>query len=506
MLARLLLASTLLSGAAHGAPKSAIPWLTESLETPPETLETQEETPSNPNATTIVETALDDPVRDGLGILPPDLTGFPRDLWAGTSLPSATYLLDRVELAGPPSVRALFLRLLLAETDPPFGATDASGFLLYRIDRLMALGALEQAEALIERAQPDTEPLFRRWFDIALLTGRADLACAALEKSPMMAPTGKVRIFCLTRTGDWDAAQIALNAAADLGTLTEDEATLFFMYVDPALAEALEAPPPSAPMQSLEFVMRGAIGLPVPRHRLPPAFLHTDLASYIPIRYRILSAERLGASGVIDGTVLFAAYREEEPAASGSPWDRAAAVQAFDAALLAEDLGPHLEALDTELHPRGLRALAALDVAPRLTTYASAEVPPAWHDLVATYLILGGRADAARDWISEETRPDIKRAAAIAAGDQGPSDGNALTAVFATETPATLASQEFRALHDRGRIGEALLEAIARLATDERMETDDAAKALAGLRVLGLETVARDIAVERLLLPLVLVR
>lgn len=490
---------TALSGTSLANPKSAIPWLTESLEAPPASESDAATTPSQPDASGIVETPLSAPVRDGLGILPPDLTGFPRDLWAGTSLPSATFLLDRTPLAGEPSLRALFLQVLMAETDPPFGASDASGFLLTRIDRLMAFGALEQAEALIERAQPDTEPLFRRWFDIALLTGRADLACAALEDSPMMAPTSKVRIFCLTRTGDWDAAQIALNAAADIGTISEDEAALFSMFIDPALSEELAPPPPGRPMRSLEFVIRGATGLPIPRRELPPAFLHTDLENYIPIRYRISSAERLAADGVIAPSVLFAAYREEEPAASGSIWDRAAAVQAFDASLLAADLGPHLEALDAEMHPNGLRAAAATEIAARLATYAPAEVPPKWHDLVAAYLLLGGEAEAAGNWVTEESRHDIRLAAAIATGEPALGLGRAFSG-----PPEERTDPAIRGLIEKGRPGEALMETIARLATDERVEEDDAIRALAGLRALGLEDAARRIAVERLLLPLVL--
>ena len=487
-----------LSGAALANPKSAIPWLTESLEAPPVS-SGGTTTPSQPDATGIVETPLSAPVRDGLGILPPDLTGFPRDLWAGTSLPSATFLLETTPLAGPPSLRALFLQVLMAETDPPFGASDASGFLLSRIDRLMAFGALEQAEALIERAQPDTEPLFRRWFDIALLTGRADLACAALENSPMMAPTSKVRIFCLTRTGDWDAAQIALNAAADLGTITKDEATLFSMFIDPALSEELAPPPPGRPMKSLEFVMRGATGLPIPRRELPPAFFHTDLENYIPIRYRISSAERLVGEGVVAPSVLFAAYREEEPAASGSIWDRAAAVQAFDGSLLAADLGPHLQALDAEMHPNGLRAAAATEIASRLATYAPAEIPPEWHDLVAAYILLGGEAEAASAWVSEKSRSDIRLAAAIVAGEPASGLGRAFSGA-----PEDITDPAIAALIEKNRYGEALMEAIGRLASDERVEEDDAIRALAGLRALGLDDAARRIAVERLLLPLVL--
>ena len=58
-----------------------------------------------------------------------------------------------------------------------------------RIDKLLALGALEQAAALIEAAGTPSPELFRRAFDVALLTGAEDRACQFMAEEPHLAPT-----------------------------------------------------------------------------------------------------------------------------------------------------------------------------------------------------------------------------------------------------------------------------------------------------------------------------
>ena len=63
---------------------------------------------------------------------------------------------------------------------------------------------------------PEPEP-FRRWFDIALLIGREDRACDIMLETPQIAPTFPARIFCLARSGDWNAAALSLRTGETLG-------------------------------------------------------------------------------------------------------------------------------------------------------------------------------------------------------------------------------------------------------------------------------------------------
>jgi hypothetical protein len=69
----------------------------------------------------------------------------------------------------------------------------------------------------------------------------------------------------------------------------------------------------------------------------PLALVHADLSQLAGWRAQLDAAERLTRSGAIEPQQWFAIYTARVPSASGGVWDRVAAVQALDAALLAGD-------------------------------------------------------------------------------------------------------------------------------------------------------------------------
>lgn len=309
-------------------PRSAIPWLSQSLrevpeterpatEAPPAEAESAGEAAAGPGGSTISVTPLEEVSLDAVGILAPAETGFRRDLWGQTPADRVEALILEHPDTGVPAARTLFRRILLAEADPPEGAGPPHGILIARIDRLLAAGALEEAEALVERAGMENPDLFRRMFDIGLLLDRAEPACEALRRNPALSPTLPARIFCLARDGDWNAAEITLTLGRDVGQISNREELALARFLDPELFEHLPPPPPPEPFTPLDFLLREAVGLPRPTGPLPLAFLHRDLADYLPMRGRITAAERLVLEGAVKPAVLFAAYRAGEPAASG---------------------------------------------------------------------------------------------------------------------------------------------------------------------------------------------
>jgi hypothetical protein len=204
----------------------------------------------------------------------------------------------------------------------------------------MALGALEEAEALIEIAGPENPELFRRYFDIGLLLDRTDAACAALRENAALSPTLPARIVCLARDGDWNAAEITLTLGRNVGEIDGEQEAALARFLDPEVFEGVPDPPPPEPSRrSTSCCARrsGCRGRPA---TCRPAFLHKDLADYLPMRGRIEAAETLVLNGAIAPATLFAAYRAGPPAASGGLWDRAAAIQALDAALAAAAAPP----------------------------------------------------------------------------------------------------------------------------------------------------------------------
>ena len=186
-----LVAASGAAGAA-GEPRSAIPWLSESIRTdvpapPPR--------PAGPAPTRgseeITVTPLGTVRRDSVGLLPPERSGLPRDLWGPTPTGQAESLIRDHPDTGVPAARALFRKILLAETDPPQPALADGALLVARVDRLLEIGALEEARALIELAGPETPELFRRWFDVAR------------ERIPL---SEKVYTWWSYRAADWAAA------------------------------------------------------------------------------------------------------------------------------------------------------------------------------------------------------------------------------------------------------------------------------------------------------------
>ncbi|HLQ18846.1 MAG TPA: hypothetical protein VK146_07680, partial [Tabrizicola sp.] len=186
---------------------------------------------------TVTTSALDGPSPDGVGLIAPAVSGLSRDLWgAGLTREIAERLVGHPD-DNLPALRQLFLTILLAEVAAPVDAGGRGELLQTRIDKLLAMGALEQAAALIDAAGATTPELFRRAFDVALLTGAEDRACQSMADAPHLAPTVPARIFCLARSGDWDTAALTIRTSRALNQITADQETLLSRFLDPDLFE-----------------------------------------------------------------------------------------------------------------------------------------------------------------------------------------------------------------------------------------------------------------------------
>lgn len=491
--------------AQQDAPLSAIDWLSQSVQAAPAlsgiTMPRVIDEPpvaTDASSSAITVTTLDRPSPDGTGLLAPPITGLPRGLWAGSD-PATLVTLLRAERSDTlPAIRDLLVTLLLAEADPPV-PSDGSLFLA-RVDRLLDIGAIEPAQALLEAADRSAPEVFRRWFDVSLLTGTEDAACAMIRTRPALASTYPARIFCLARNGDWQAAALTLSSARALSAIPPEDEALMARFLDPDLFEgAPPLPPPSRP-SPLVFRLREAIGESLPTAGLPRAFAHADLRPTVAWRYRIEAAERLVRSGAIPGTVLLAAYTEQTPAASGGVWDRARAIQALDAAVTAGDAARVAAAL-----PPAWAAMQSIGAeVPFAHLYAeplaALDLPPAAAALAWRMALLSpGAATAARTHPPAD--PDEALLLAIARGDLAgvSADDPRAAAVIAGFTGAAVTEPLASLIRD-ARTGEAILRTIA--TTDQGLAGDAAAlsEALAALRLLGLDATARSAALQYLIL------
>ncbi len=475
-------------------PRSAIDWLRlpraavedETAETvpvrPPRTVETQPLPTLEP---------------DALGLLPSRATGFPTDLWGPSTAPRIVRRIEAIRATGVPAARTLYHRILLAQARPPRGTRGR--VLTARVEALVQMGALEAAEAMLSRAPRPDATTARLALDLGALTNRGDEACALIGQIPEFAPDLSWRVWCAARDGRWVDAALTLETGRVLGAIDPVRADHLSWFLDPEFFDISQELPLPVPMTALDFTLREAIGLPRPSGDLPLAWLYADLEGLRTHRARIAAAEALVRRGDLPPPVLFAAYRKERPAASGGIWGRAGAVRDLDTALVEDDgILAAVHAADAALAPLGLRAALAREYGAHLAETASEAPDP----VAAAWLLLDRRAEAARAWLPPAPEPAARVALALIEPGSAP-----------LALPVPRSDQESRAvaIHDamlgpavpvplieQGRIGEALLIALATLDAGTEIEAQDLGAALSTLRAAGQLNIARRIALETL--------
>ncbi|MCP3971206.1 MAG: hypothetical protein GY717_12975 [Rhodobacteraceae bacterium] len=484
-------------------PLSAIDWLSESIETTAMTLPVlpREEAVSQGVGTEVITvTPLEAVSADSVGLLPASVTGLPIGLWGRTPSAELAGLFGRLDTGLLPAMRELVFTLLLAELNPP-ADSDATGQLfLARIDTLLGLGAVEQAQALLERAGTDAPERFRRWFDASLLTGTEDAACEKLRAAPGLAPTFPARIFCLARGGDWNAAALTLQTGRALGAITEAEDALLARFLDPDLAEgAAPLPRPSRP-SPLVYRLYEAIGQPLPTTTLPLAFAQADLRANTGWKPRIEAAERLARSGAAPGNLLLGLYTERKPAASGGVWDRAAAIRRLDGALeagKAEAVAASLPAAWDAMHQMQLETVFAGIYADKLAAHALSGPAAALAFRIA--LLTGNYETAAAGRAPADAEERFLKA--VARGDlAGTVAPDEFAQAIADGFRATTAPQPLARLVAGGELGAAILQAVAMAGEGALGDLGELTEAIAFFRAIGLEDVARRVALQVMIL------
>ncbi len=497
-----LFAATLCGTLAHAqsdTPLSAIDWLSRSVATPvaaPAAPQLDEDaTALSGTAPTVTTTSLDAPSIDRIGLMQSDISGLPSDLWSASTTDDLLPLIARAEIETLPALQSLLTSLLLTASDGPGGSAPAGTLFVARVDKLLDMGALDPALALLEEAGPTSPDLYRRWFDVSLLTGTEDRACAAQAAIPGLETTIPARIFCLARDGDWPAAALTLNTARVLGEIDPNQEALLSRFLDTELFEG-EAPLPAPPRPSpLVFRMREAIGEGLPTATLPRAFAHADLRNTVAWRYQMEAAERLLRSGAIADNVLLGLYTARRPAASGGVWDRARDVQAFDTAIASGDL----DAVEATLPAawdvmRDIRAevpfarLYAETLPAALSSGASAQIATDMRLLTGLPIdVQTTRRSQLLRAIATDTRPDMTATTRM--------ERAVLTGLGEIDAP-----YEIIGLIRSGKHAEAILESMAQFEGGRMGNASGIRDGLAGLRAVGLDDIARQTAIEFLML------
>ena len=496
-------------GKDSGGPLSAIDWLSQSVATPAAagtggvTVAIEEPPVTEAGGAlpaTVTTSTLDGPSPDAVGLIAPAVSGLPRDLWGASLTREIAERLVKHPDDSLPALRQLFLTILLAEVAAPADAGGRGELLQTRIDKLLALGALEQAAALIDAAGATTPELFRRAFDVALLTGAEDRACGFMANEPYLAPTVPARIFCLARSGDWDTAALTIRTSEALEQITADQAALLSRFLDPELYEGEPVPAAPNPVTPLDWMIYAAVGEPLPTEGLPIAFSYAEISPRAGWKSQIEAAERLTRAGTIPPNVILGLYTEREPAASGGVWDRVAAFQAFEAAISAGDLA----GVARTLPEAWIRMQEAELEVPFAVLYGKALMDLPLEGDAAAIAFRVGLLSPYAELVAKRHAPTSAGDAflvALAAGDATgvvPPDslGRAIAAAFRSPEP----SAEAQILLDGNRKGEALIVAINNIERGVQGDLRGVTEGLSLFLDLGLEQMARRTARELMIL------
>jgi hypothetical protein len=497
-------------------PLSAIDWLSQSVSSPnPSTTPVVSSAAAapqpNPDEPAVTEggglpaivatTSLDGPSPDAVGLISPEVSGLPRQLWGAGLTMEIAAAISRDRMDSLPALRQLFLTMLLAEAEPPIDSEGKGILLQARIDKLLYLGALEQAAALIDIAGPaSTAELFRRAFDIALLTGDEHDACDLMQANPTLAPTLQARIFCQARAGNWDVAALTLRTAEALGQVDTNRAVLMSWFLDPDLFEGEPVPRPPVPLTPLDLRMFEGIGEPLSTETLPVAFAYSEFGPGFGWKARIEATERLTRAGTIAPNGLLGVYTESEAAASGGIWDRVDAFQAFEAAMRKGDVQEVAQTLPALWL---LMQEAELEV-PFAFLYGAdlAKIPLTGEASAMAFRV--GLLSPDYEAIARARKPvDLTEAfliniatGALEGAIPPDSMARAIAPAFTTGTP----SAEARALLGGNRYGEAILAGIDSIADGVQGDLQGVTEGLSLLREVRLETVARRTALELMIL------
>lgn len=438
-IAAALLAAALASGPAEaqvGPPIRLLPLPSASGgATAPETGSTTPPNPSDIQATPLA------PVDSAwTGTLAAADGAFPETLWQGTPRALVIAALPQLQPTASPSLQDLTRRLLLSNALAPAGEDpgDGPGLAMARLDRLVALGQVDDALVLVDRLRPrgDTEPLDRLKVQLHFLANDTEGACARVQAA-------------IDRYQDpwWDRALIACQALAGdpakaslgLTLLRERNAPrdpLFDSLIEAVGGRAvkIDRMPDPTPIR---IALLAAAKLPLPADALKaadPAVLRSWASNTrISSDRRIAAAERAASLGALPLQQLRDLYTEisvkpeERKTASTQANDNARArALLFAAAQQEPDPAARLDALKALLQAarkRGEFVVTARLVAPVLAEISPTADLAGYAPEAVCALYAAERPNEARQWLRLANPADtaaLQPLARLAEGANGP--------------------------------------------------------------------------------------
>ena len=315
-------------------PMSAIDWLAKKINDPPVFYTYPSEIDENSNIE-IEKMVLPNISKNSIGIYPSIKIGINSDIWKNNNEIEISTILKKIRISDLYYLNRLLKRILLIESDPPIIAVDEkfSGtiFLRQRILKLIQMGALDDAEALILDSEPTFDPnLTDLWSEISFLTYRFERFCKAILNGYHNSLEPAHKIICLARSGDWNAAALSLATFSSINEIDSDHEKLLINYLDhEAELEIINKDKCEEDKSVIIYLCNFSnINTRIPSYGVK--FLYNNLGRGKSIRSRIVASEELVKSGALNPNILFSTYKIKQPSTSGGVWARAKLVQELD--------------------------------------------------------------------------------------------------------------------------------------------------------------------------------
>lgn len=274
---------------------------------------------------------------NAVGLVTPQTAGIPADFWGDASAPLIAHLIDIQHHHQMPEARAFLNRLMVTELTAAKDDENGINLILSRVDWLLDNGALDAADALLQKATAQHPELFKRWFNAKLMLGTPDQACEPLQTNPALSNDLATKVFCLAQNSDWFSAELTLVSGMYLGAIEPKRAELLAMFLEPDLMDDQDAPAVQNASDPLEFAIREALALPRPRSGITLSQLHVDLDDSAGWLAQLRAGEALARVNAIPARYLDALYSDGQASASGGVWDRVSAIADLRKALNSND-------------------------------------------------------------------------------------------------------------------------------------------------------------------------
>jgi hypothetical protein len=252
---------------------------------------------------------------DANGLISEDQGGLPLGLWQGTDWGTVRTLMPRMP-AGTAStaIRDIARRLLVSRAAVPAGKPVDASLVALRVDRLLAMGAVGDAVALLKLAPAERrdENLERTRIEALLFNNDNSGACLAVRNAANKYTSfywSQAQAYCFALSGDHARASVIADLLVERVTEIEP---VFFAAIDALTGTPAGDVPGLKSPKALHLSMMRAAGLKIPAGMVGDSAAATlrvvALSPNADLETRLVAADRAHRMGALSGDVLVQLY------------------------------------------------------------------------------------------------------------------------------------------------------------------------------------------------------